>query len=96
MIELKPIDTDSEETARIFDLTKESCERLNSYLLDFIETIQILSERKNKLAAGGDAAAVTEVDDSITFVESKIAEVTESMKKIAEWMPALVELKEVH
>ncbi|HPB83293.1 MAG TPA: hypothetical protein PK200_14740 [Spirochaetota bacterium] len=95
MIELKPIDNDNEETVRIYNLTKESCERLNNYLLDFVETIQILTERKNKLAAGGDFTAVNEVDESIAFVESKISEVTDSMKRIAEWMPALVELKEV-
>lgn len=94
MIELKPINTDSDETARIYDLTRESCERLNNYLLDFIETIQILTERKSKLSNGGDSGAAGEIDDSIAFVESKITEVTDSMKKIVEWMPALVELKE--
>jgi len=88
-LKLKPISTSNSDNLRIYDILKNSCEGLNNYLADFYETIEILKEKKEKPSAES-----AEVDASIDFVLSKIDEVTESMKNIAQEMHTLIELKE--
>lgn len=88
-LKLKPINTSNSDNLRIYGMLKDSCEGLNNYLADFHETIEILKEKKDKSAA--DPA---EVEASIDFVLTKIDEVTESMKNIAQDMHTLIELIE--
>jgi len=86
-LKLKPISSSNSDNLRIYGMLKNSCDGLNNYLADFFETIEILKEKpdtENK-----------EAEESIQFVLTKIDEVTSSMKKIAEEMHALVELKEL-
>jgi len=89
-LKLKPINTSNSDNLRIYGMLKNSCEGLNNYLADFYETIEILKEKKEKSAA--DPA---EVEASMEFVLTKIDEVTESMKIIAQDMHALIELIEL-
>jgi hypothetical protein len=88
-LKLKPINTSNEDNLRIYNILKNSCEGLNNYLADFYETIEILKEKKERPSVES-----SEVDASIEFVLSKIDEVTESMKNIAQEMHTLIELKE--
>jgi len=88
-LKLKPISTSNSDNLRIYEILSKSCEGLNNYLADFHETIEILKEKKEKPSVES-----AEVDASIEFVLSKIDEVTESMKNIAQEMHTLIELKE--
>jgi len=88
-LKLKPINTSNSDNLRIYNMLKNSCDGLNNYLADFYETVEILKEKKDKPSAEN-----AEVEASIEHVLSKIDEVTESMKNIAEEMHALIELKE--
>lgn len=89
-LKLKPINSTNEDNLRIYNMLKNSCDGLNSYLADFYETIEILKEKKDK-----PSAEPAEIEASINFVLSKIDEVTESMKNIASEMHTLIELKEL-
>ncbi len=92
-IELRPIESNDPDTVRIYTLTKEACDRLNSYYLDFVETIRILQENRDRALREGDSAKAAEIQESITFVQAKIHEVADSMRTIADEMDSLVELK---
>ncbi|MBN1533098.1 MAG: hypothetical protein JXA20_10585 [Spirochaetes bacterium] len=93
-IELKPLVRHDPETLRIFNLTREACGRLNSYLMDFFETVKILKEKREAALSADDRDKVREIDESILFVETTISQVTESMEQIARDMPEYVELLE--
>jgi hypothetical protein len=83
-LQLRPLERSSSDTQRIYESTKEACERLNSYYLDFFETIEILKEKRNKARVKNDAATIRETTESIQFVEGKIEEVSQTMRTIAE------------
>jgi len=89
-LRLKPISTSNSDNLRIYEMLKNSCEGLNSYLADFFETVEILKEKKDKPSSEN-----KEIDASIEFVLAKIDEVTSSMKSIAQEMHTLIELKEL-
>jgi hypothetical protein len=93
-IELKPLVKHDPETLRIFNLTREACGRLNSYLMDFFETVKILREKRGAALSAGHQDQVREIDESILFVETTIAEVTGSIEQIARDMPDYVEILE--
>ncbi len=83
-LQLRPLEGASADTRRIYDSTREACERLNNYYLDFFETIAILTEKRNKARVKNDAATIRETAESIQFVEGKIDEVSRAMRIIAE------------
>ncbi len=93
-IQLKPVESDNPDTQRIYEQTREACDRLNGYLNDFIETIAILNEKKEGYEKKKLKMRKKEVESDIKFVESKIKEVHEAMDAIASEMDFLVELKE--
>ncbi len=68
----------------------QSVERLNNYVADFYESIQILSENRNACLFRNDRPGAEEISGSIDFMESKIDEVSKSMEAIAHAMPELV------
>ncbi len=86
---LKPIDSDNAETIRIYNNLRESCERLNIYLADFFETVEILNEKKN---SGVDFPGGAELN--IEFVNGRINEVIKSMEDISQSMNSLVYMEE--
>lgn len=88
MLELKPVISSNPETNRIYEITKDTCNRFNIYLADFFETVSILSEKKGR--PGQD---IQEIEESITYVRKKIDELLFSMENIAKEMPSLVILK---
>ena len=90
---LKDVGLDNPDTQRIFKLTKDSIDLLNHYILDFIETINILNEDKSK-ANTGSKKKIQEIETSISFVEGRIVEVSESMRTMVKDMPELIEIKE--
>ncbi len=92
-IELRPIQSSDPDTMRIYSLTREACDRLNSYYFDFVETIRILQENRDHALSEGNSAKANEIQESIKFVQAKIHEVADSMRMIADEMEALVELK---
>jgi uncharacterized protein Smg (DUF494 family) len=63
-IELRPIRSSDPDTMRIYSLTKEACDRLNSYYLDFLETIRILQENRDHALGAGDSAKADEIQES--------------------------------
>ena len=92
-IELKPLPSENEDTKRILDNTRKSIENLNLYVEDFFETMAILRENFEKLKTKSDAEKEQELMQSIAQVESRIQEVTSSMKEISKVMSDFVDLK---
>ena len=93
-LELKDFDKDDPESIRLLDLTREFIERLNNYVADFDESITILKENREENIKKEDKDKIADIDESIQFVESKINDVSNEMRKIAEEMSFFVELKE--
>ena len=93
-LELKPLETESPESVRIYEIAREATEHLNSYLFDFIETIQILKENKNEFMENKEKKKAKEIDEHLQYIENKIATVVESMHKIADEMAFLVDIKD--
>ena len=94
---MKPFVFDDPNSEEIYANTRKSCELLNAYLLDFIETVCILEERKSESGRPADGRKpedMEEIEDSIEFVRGSIREISDSMRKIAGDWPFLVDLKE--
>ncbi len=85
---LKKFQRNDDESKRVYDLTRESVELLNNYVLDFFETINIINEKR-----AGPAEKDSEIDDKVDYVIHKIDSVTVEMRNIAHEMPELVELR---
>jgi hypothetical protein len=79
----------SSDTMRLYSHTKESCEKLNNYYDDFLESYSILSEKKEK----GNKKE-SEVDESLLFMESQIQNISRAMEVMAEEMGDLVVLED--
>ena len=85
--------SDNPDTSRILDTTRKSIENLNLYVQDFFETTKIMQENLEKANRESDTQKADELKKNIMYIETKIGEVTEFMKKIAEEMSAFVNLK---
>ncbi len=82
----------SDATTRIFELTRETCDRFNSYYLDFFESVAILGEERNKALAADDKEKVADVESRIDYMHGKIEELSDFMREITEKMPGFVEI----
>ena len=92
-MELKPMKSDNPDTSRILETTRKSIENLNLYVQDFFETTKIMQENLEKATRDSDTNKADELKKNIMYIETKIGEVTEFMKKIAEEMSSFVNLK---
>jgi predicted ribosome quality control (RQC) complex YloA/Tae2 family protein len=89
-LNLKPMDTSDESTARIYSMVDETVRSFNIYVADFFESIAILEEELGR--AGKGSAQRSEIEGKIAYMRGRIEELSDSMKKIAEEMHSLVEL----
>jgi hypothetical protein len=84
-------ETENETTKKLYEITKETCDRFNYYYLDFHESVEILTE---KLESEHDKNSIEakELIDEIDYMKNKIEELKKFMLDIATKMPGLVEL----
>lgn len=94
-LRLKPLQSDNPDTVRIYDQAREACQRLNTYLFDFIETIAILRENRGKGKTDG-TESEREIDTYIESVERKIDDIGLQMEGIAKDLSFLVDLVDEH
>ena len=87
-LNLKPLDTDNESTARIYSMVRETVDSFNIYVADFFESVAIIEEELASAQKGGGA----EIEEKIAYMRRRIAELSDAMKAIAEQMDGLVEL----
>ena len=90
---LKPVSTSDQNTLRILALLEGSINNLNIYVEDFIETLDILKENLEKYSREGQTTKIEEVQENISHIELKVAEVTDSMQNIASEMSAFVDFQ---
>ena len=89
-LNLKPLDTDNESTARIYSMVRETVDSFNIYVADFFESVAILEEQlASAKREGGDPAVI---EEKIEYMRRRIEELLASMNGIAEEMHSLVEL----
>lgn len=86
---LKPLDTDNESTARIYSMVRETVDSFNIYVADFFESVAILEEQLSGAKRGGGDA---EIEEKISYMRRRIAELSDAMKAIEDQMGGLVEL----
>ena len=87
ILRLKSCSMQGDSTSRIYQLTKETCDRFNSYYLDFVESVAILNE---KYEEGADNEK--ELKEQIRYMKNKIDELLVFMKNISDEMGEFVEL----
>lgn len=92
-LELKPLTSDDGDSVRIYRITEDACGKLNNYLLDFYGSISILRENLERFSNTGNREKALETLESIRSVIDRIREVTDSMEKINQDMPFLVEIR---
>ncbi len=92
-LELKPLTSDDGDSVRIYRITEDACGKLNNYLLDFYGSISILRENLERFSTTGNREKALETLESIRSVIDRIREVTDSMEKINQDMPFLVEIR---
>jgi hypothetical protein len=94
VLELKKIDTENPDTIRILEQTAEACDLLNNYLLDFRETVMILSEKYKASMEKGDSRSAKEADVNMKYAMNRVKEVISTMEALAADMPFLVDIKD--
>mgnify|MGYP007050446732 CR=1 FL=1 len=90
ILSLKECTMQSDSTSRIYQITKETCDRFNSYYLDFVESVAILNEKYEEGATKG-----KELKEQIEYMKKKIDELIGFMKEISREMGDFVELADV-
>lgn len=90
ILSLKECTMQSDSTSRIYQITKETCDRFNSYYLDFVESVAILNEKYEEGATNG-----KELKEQIEYMKKKIDELIGFMKEISREMGDFVELADV-
>ena len=90
VLEIKPVLTDDPESLRIYELALKSVENLNNYIADFIESIHIMKENRENSLRKKDLERAEKILSDMTFIETKIEEVSRSMEAISAVMPELV------
>jgi Mg2+ and Co2+ transporter CorA len=89
-LKLKPMDFGNASTERIYALVEETVKNFNIYVADFYESVAILEEQlKAAKNRGGDCS---EIEGKISYMRTRIEELSSAMKGIADEMHALVEL----
>lgn len=88
-LRLRECPSTSDATERIYAITHESCERFNAYYLDFVESVQILAEKREETATPG---AREEIEERISWMHMKIEDLTSFMHDIARQMPDFVDV----
>ncbi|MDA3901710.1 MAG: hypothetical protein PF637_14460 [Spirochaetes bacterium] len=86
-LKLKQCSLENESTQRIYDITQDTCERFNSYYMDFVESVAILTE---KYEAG--SADQKETKEQIDYMNGKIDELLEFMRTVSDQMPDFIEM----
>lgn len=95
ILRLKSLEKMPEETKRIYDLTRHSCESFNAYYLDFFGSIDILQEQSAQFDAQGETKKAREAEEKIVYMREKIVELHGFMLDLAQRMSDFVELVEV-
>ncbi len=94
LLRIRDVSSGTPDTIRIFNAARESCERLNAYLVDFIETVAILRENGCNLPDRDIPADGRNPDEYLAYMDGKIQALLGDMERIAADMPELVELVE--
>jgi mevalonate kinase len=91
-LRIKDLPSAPDDTKRIIDMTRKTCDEFNAYYLDFFGSIEIITEQLESYKKAGKLAEADDAEGKIGYMKKRIAELEEFMRSVSEKMSEFVEI----